>query len=70
MRSAANTDRPVEQDGGLRDIDLQALVDGELDHDQEQQIRALLLQDPAARARYRELLEQKRLLLAWWKQFS
>ena len=75
LRPAKNTDRPVDQETAMgestiSDIDIQALVDGELDQHQEEHVRRILQTDSAARARYRELLEQKRLLIAWWRQFS
>ena len=76
LRAApAETDRPVDHmraanDTAISDIDLQALVDGALDAQQEEEVRRIMLTDSAARTRYRELLEQKRLLIAWWRQFS
>lgn len=54
----------------VRDIDLQALADGQLDPALEKNMRRLLAHDAAARSRYRELLEQKRLLVAWWQHLS
>ena len=74
-RHLSEPDRLVDQkstsnDSGISDIDLQALVDGELSAQQEEDVRRILQTDSAARARYRELLEQKRLLIAWWRQFS
>ncbi len=74
-RHLSEPDRLVDQkstsnDSGISDIDLQALVDGELSAQQEEDVRRTLQTDSAARARYRELLEQKRLLIAWWRQFS
>ncbi len=76
-RPSDKTDRPVEHieatahhSTAISDIDLQALVDGALDPEQEKAVRALMENDSAARGRYRELLEQKRLLIAWWRQFS
>lgn len=75
LRPAKEADRPVDQscasnDTTISDIDLQALVDGELTAQQEEAVRRIMLNDSAARTRYRELLEQKRLLIAWWRQFS
>lgn len=69
------TDRPVDHlravdSNTISDIDLQALVDGALDAKDEKALRVLIAGDSSARTRYRELLEQKRLLIAWWRQFS
>lgn len=68
-------DRPVDHlraidSNTISDIDLQALVDGALDEKDANTLKALIENDSAARTRYRELLEQKRLLIAWWRQFS
>ena len=49
------------------DLDVQALVDSQLDWEQEKWVRHWLSKDPALNARYEELLEQKKLLIAWWK---
>lgn len=51
----------------LTDYDIQALVDSQLDWEEEKQIRKWIDSDPALQARYRELMEQKKLLCAWWE---
>lgn len=62
--SFKNAAKPVS------DLDLQALVDGQLDHRREAIVRRTIKNDSSARTRYRELLEQKQLLIAWSRQFS
>lgn len=54
----------------ISDLDLQALVDGELDPAAADRLQAQLTHDSVARRRYLDLLEQKRLLMMWWRQFS
>lgn len=54
----------------ISDLDLQALADGELESQVAEELQARLLHDSVARRRYRDLLEQKRLLMMWWRQFS
>lgn len=49
------------------DLDIQALVDNQLDWEDEKQVWAGISKDPALYRRYQEILEQKKLLLAWWK---
>lgn len=68
----ASTRAPVLRRAGSRitDLDLQALVDGELPESKQAELRRRVEADDLLRARYRELLEQKRLLALWWRQFS
>ena len=68
-RISANTGRSGNN-FNISDLDLQALVDGALDAQQEKALRNRLVTDSAARLRYKALLEQKQLLIAWWRQFS
>lgn len=51
---------------GITDLDIQALVDGELSWDNVQRVRNYLATNPVAWQRYQELLEQKRLIGEWW----
>jgi anti-sigma factor RsiW len=48
------------------DLDIQALVDSQLDWEEEKRVWSYITQDPALYARYQELLTQKKLLVAWW----
>lgn len=49
------------------DLDLQALVDLQLDWEEEKRVLQRISSDSALYARYHELLRQKKLLLQWWK---
>jgi hypothetical protein len=49
------------------DLDVQALVDSQLDWEEQKQVWSWIDKDPALYARYQELMTQKKLLLAWWK---
>jgi len=51
----------------VTDYDLQALVDNELDHEEEKRIRAYIEQDFSARKRYDELVKQKKAVMQWWQ---
>lgn len=52
----------------ITDLDIQALVDGELSWERTQQVRDYLAANPIARQRYQELLEQNRMLSEWWSR--
>lgn len=52
----------------ITDLDIQALVDGELDWDSAQKVRNYMVNNPIARQRYQELMEQKRLISEWWQR--
>lgn len=52
----------------ITDFDIQALVDNELEWEQEKSIRAYLEVTPEAKRRYEELCRQKRLLQEWWSK--
>lgn len=56
--------------GKISDLDIQSLVDGGLAPRREVELRRAIESDDSLRVRYRELLEQKRLLALWWRQFS
>lgn len=50
----------------IPDYAIQALVDDELDWQEEMRIKELLKDDEDARLRYQELMQQKQLLKNWW----
>ena len=54
-------------DNAVDTHDIEALVDGELAPDQANSIRARIMTDPAAKARYDALCHQKQLLKHWWQ---
>jgi len=50
------------------DLDIQALVDGELSGEDEVKLRRYLKENKSAQNRYLELLNQKKLLQFWWAE--
>lgn len=48
------------------ELDLQALVDGALDPENEKRVQELVAHSRAHQRRYHNLLLQKQLLLSWW----
>ncbi len=54
----------------VNDLDLQAFVDGELTTAETRAIEHALQKDSELSDRHRTLMQQKRLLQAWWQQFS
>ena len=50
------------------DLDIQALVDGELSEEDEVKLRRYLKENKSAQNRYQELLDQKKLLQFWWAE--
>lgn len=48
------------------DYEIQALVDNELDTEQELEILTFVQSDPQLRERLKELIVQKKLLKLWW----
>lgn len=51
----------------ITDYDIQALVDGELNREESRRVKNVIESDPKAAYRYQELLDQKEMLGAWWK---
>lgn len=51
----------------VTDFDIQALVDNELNWEQEKRVRSCIEADPKAKARFELLRQQKNLLQEWWK---
>ena len=51
----------------ITDMDLQALVDGQLEEDRARRVRDALKTDPALQNRYMLYQKQKNLLKNWWK---
>lgn len=52
----------------ITDMDIQALIDNELDHDSEKRVRSCLQNNSKAKERYETLKHQKELLKLWWRQ--
>lgn len=50
------------------DLDIQALVDGELSDEDEVKLRRYLKENKSGQNRYLELLDQKKLLQFWWAE--
>lgn len=53
---------------GIKDQDIQALVDNELDRDTEKLILLGVQNHLSSRVRFEELLKQKELLRLWWEK--
>jgi len=51
----------------VTDFDIQALVDNELNWEQEKRVRSFIDADPKAKARFEMMRRQKGLLQDWWK---
>ncbi len=51
----------------ISDYDLQALVDGALDHDAHQRLIRVVKENPRLWKRLEELYYQKFLLKEWWR---
>lgn len=54
----------------LNDQNIQALVDNELDWEQEKEVRRHIENDAKSRNRYLELIKQKQLLKKYWQFLS
>lgn len=52
----------------ITDYDLQAYVDGELDHERLKYVREQIKENFRLKKRYDELLRQKKHLKNWWEQ--
>ena len=52
----------------ITDYDIQALVDGELDHERSKHVYDEIQKNQAFNKRYKELLSQKKILVRWWEQ--
>jgi anti-sigma factor RsiW len=50
----------------VTDYDIQALVDGQLDLDEEKRVFRHIENNSLHMSRYEELVAQKKLLLMWW----
>lgn len=59
---------PVAEKMGdtVTDYDIQALVDGQLDRDEERRVWREIEHNSLYMRRYEELVAQKKLLLSWW----
>lgn len=51
----------------ITDLDIQALVDGQVDERTSLMLLEAVTNDPALYNRYRTYQKQKSLLKAWWK---
>lgn len=52
----------------MSDMDIQALVDGQLDKAGRDRVRRLIEQDAQAAQRYEDLMKQKYMLSRWWTE--
>ncbi|HYD18616.1 MAG TPA: hypothetical protein VEF76_09070 [Patescibacteria group bacterium] len=50
----------------VNDYDIQALVDAQLDWEEEKKVWQAIQANSILQRRYEELVNQKKLLLAWW----
>ncbi len=50
----------------ITDYDIQALIDSELDWEEEKRVRQHIQDNPQVRERYSALLRQKQLLRTWF----
>jgi hypothetical protein len=54
---------------GISDLDIQALVDGELDKEEERRLLSEIIRAPELLNRLEELMRQKRQIRNWWQFF-
>ena len=54
-------------DDFVTDLELQALVDGELDDARAAQVMRIVMSDPELFQRYGELVRQRQQLQRWWR---
>ena len=52
----------------ITDADIQALIDNELDRENEKRVRSCLEKNRKAQERYETLKHQKDLIKLWWNQ--
>lgn len=52
----------------ITDHDIQALIDNELDAEEEKFVRELIKKNIYAQKRYEELKKQKNLIQMWWSK--
>lgn len=52
----------------ITDMDIQALVDNQLDWEEEKRVRRHLFQSPEAQRRFDELRQQKQILQMWFQE--
>jgi len=52
----------------VTDMDIQALVDNQLNWEEEKRVRRHLFQSPDAQKRYDQLRQQKQIMLMWWQE--
>jgi hypothetical protein len=67
MTNDTKTSVKINKSLFLEDWDMQALVDNELDWEDEKYVRNLMKFDPKSEKRYRELQHQKRLINLYWQ---
>jgi hypothetical protein len=51
----------------VTEFEVQALIDSQLDWEEEKRVRKELENNPFLRDYYRRMLEQKKLLVLWWE---
>ena len=53
--------------GKITDMDIQALIDGQMDEPSAARISDAIARDPTLAQRYAQYAKQKKLLQIWWK---
>ncbi len=56
--------------GSIKDEDIQALADGQLEAEKAREIYGRVMSDPCARRRYMELVNQNEVLISWWRNYK
>ena len=52
----------------ITELDIEALVDSQLDWEQEKRVRHEMTTNPSLMLYYSQLISQKKLLASWWQQ--
>lgn len=48
------------------DLEIQALIDNELDWEEEKRVRAAIEKNTCAKKRFEQLKAQKKMIIRWW----
>lgn len=51
----------------ITELDVEALIDSQLDWEKEKRVLRELERNPGLRAYHEEMVKQKKLLVAWWR---
>jgi len=58
----------TSEEPNITDLDIQAMVDGQLDWGEAQRVRNFIATNAVARQRYLALLQQNRMISEWWQR--